>query len=50
LGEIRITIPPSLHKALRMRAVTEDMTLKNFVIVLLERTLTVELLALGAEG
>jgi len=33
-----------------MRAVTEDMTLKNFVIVLLERTLTVELLALGAEG
>ena len=46
VGELRIALPVNLHRALRMRAIKEGKTLKSFVVELLEKTLTTELIAL----
>lgn len=37
LGEIRFNIPEDLHKALKMRALKEEKSLKALVIDLLEK-------------
>ncbi len=50
VGELRISLPPNIHKALRLRAVKEDKTLRRFVVELLEKTLTIELLAIMEEA
>ena len=50
VGELRINLPPTLHKALRLRAVKDDKTLRNFIIEPLEKTLTIELTALLEEA
>jgi len=37
LGEIRFVLPDTLHKALKLRAVKEEKSLKELVIELLEK-------------
>jgi len=42
VGEIRFTIPKKLHKALRLKAVKEDKTLRNLIVELLEQMVKVD--------
>lgn len=42
MGELRVTVPKELQKALNIRAIKEDKTLRNLVVELLEQAMKIK--------